>query len=156
MIEKLGVDIWGVIRKLRSFKGEMIPGAFPALRQLVDKRFGENVWLVSIGQTGKGTLRWLEKQNFYEETSILPRHVKFCRALEKASFYDNIRATHVIDDNDFVLAQLTITEHRYLFKTEYSLMPRFSEEKLSYDGTPIQIVTSWEQVLNMLLPKEAE
>ena len=154
MIERLGVDIWGVIRKLRSFEGEMIPGAFPALRQLVDKRFGENVWLVSIGQTGKGTLRWLEKQNFYEETGILPGHVRFCNFSEKVSFYNIV--THVIDDNDFVLAQLTIAGHRYRLKTAYSLMPVFSEEGSADDGTPIQVVTSWEQVLNMLLHKEAE
>ena len=156
MIERLGVDVWGTIRNMRSFEGEMIPGAFLALKQLVDKRFGKNVWLVSAAQTGEGTLHWLEKQNFYEETGILPEHVKFCRIWEKVSLYDKLGITHVIDDNDFVLAQLTIAGHRYRLKTAYSLMPVFSEEGSADDGTPIQVVTSWEQVLNMLLHKEAE
>lgn len=156
MIERLGVDVWGTIRSMKSYEGEMIPGAFSALKQLVIKRFGKSVWIVSADQTGGETLHWFKEQNFYEETGIIPEHVRFCRIWQKVSLYDKLGITHVIDDNDFILTHIDAARHRYLFKTEYSLGFMMSKESLLLEGTKIQVVTNWEQVLNILLSKEAE
>ena len=92
MGESLGVDIGGVIvprvrerdedTALRSdfFETQPIPEAFEVLRQLVDHRFGNRVFIVSkAGPRGQAkTRRWLKHDRFYAATGIKPKHVHFC------------------------------------------------------------------------------
>ena len=99
----------------------------------------------------KVSLNWLKEQNFYGKTGILPEHVKFCRLGEKPSLCDKLGVTHIIDDNDFVLTRVNTAQYRYLFHVDDdgSLKILMPEDKLK----KIQIVTSWKEILNILLPK---
>jgi hypothetical protein len=149
VIEMLGVDLWGTIRHL--YTGEMIPDAFTALWQLVNKRFGERVWLVSAAreEDAEGCLRWLKKQNFYEKTGIRPDHVRFCRLPEKPGLYEKLCVTHIIDDNEMVMRRTNGVQNRYRFHADGSL------PLLSYENelTEIKIVTNWKEVLDILIPR---
>jgi len=147
MIETLGVDMWGTIRRLDT--ESVMPGAFSTLRHLVGKRFGERIWLISAAQTGEGFLQWLNRQNFYKRTGILREHVKFCGLEEKSQVYTKLGATHIIDDSDVILMRAKSVKHRYLFHADDEGSSKIIMPKDQLGG--IQIVTSWQEVLEVLL-----
>lgn len=102
------------------------PHAFDVIRELVD-RFGGNVWLVSKAgpRIQSMTLRWLEHQRFYAQTSVPPTHVRFCRErAEKRLHAVKLRLSHFIDDRLDVLAHLRgVVAHLYLFGAQRAPAP---------------------------------
>jgi hypothetical protein len=153
----LGVDIGGVIIDRinngtdTSFftnnylKTTAVPGVFDALRQLRDKKFGENIYLVS--KCGKvvqdKTLHWLQYNNFYDKTGINYDHVHFCRQRhEKAGICQKFGITHFVDDRLEVLGNLISVPTLYLFQ------PRLKEVQKFIDFVDrVKVVDSWEQIL---------
>ena len=155
--EVLGVDIGGVIIDRANDNSDTsffsdnylrttaVPGAFDALRQLVDKRFRDNVFLVSkCGQfVQEKTLRWLDHHRFYELTGVKRDQVRFCRERnEKAGICGMIGATHFIDDRLEVLGNLTRVKNLYLFQPRPHEVRRFS-----HFLNRVTQVNSWQEIL---------
>jgi hypothetical protein len=156
--QKLGVDIGGVIigRKdngtdtsLSSTYGlhtTAIPGAFDALRALVEQKFGNEVYLVSrcAAEIEKEILHWLEHHGFFDRTGVLRDHVRFCRERhEKAGICEQLGITHFVDDRLEVLSHLKTVPTRYLFRPN-------DTEVFPYTSFRTQVlqVNSWQEILD--------
>lgn len=154
----LGVDIGGVIIdrvndgtdtsffSRNYLKTTAVPGAFNALRQLVEKKFGDRVFLVSTcgERTQEKTLEWLEHHNFYDITGIKRDHVNFClKRYEKVGICEKIGITHYIDDRLEVLSNLvTVVDTLYLFRPRPDEVKRF----VNFLGY-VEEVHSWQEIL---------
>lgn len=160
--ETLGVDIGGVIidrvndKTDTSFFSDnylqttVVHGAFDALRELVERRFGDRVYLVS--KCGKRmqdkTLHWLDHNRFYELTGIGYECVRFCRERhEKAGICEELGITHFVDDRLEVLSNLTTVSTLYLFKPRPDEVRRFA-----YLLSRVIQVNSWQEILKRELP----
>ncbi|MBI3632415.1 MAG: hypothetical protein HY225_03125 [Candidatus Vogelbacteria bacterium] len=159
----LGVDIGGVIIDRvndgtdTSFfsdnylKTTAVTGAFDALRQLVEKRFGSNVFLVSKcgRKVQEKTLRWLDHHRFYELTGIRRDHLYFCRERwQKAGICEKLGITNFVDDRLEVLGSLIKVDTLYLFQPRPDEMRRFAH----YFGR-VKKVDSWQEILAAELAK---
>jgi len=165
MKEALGIDIGGVIiaRPGRLQPGGVsdtsfasddyletpeIPGAINAIRQLVEKRFGGSVFLVSKAgpRTRVKTMRWLKHQRFFERTGVKTKHVIFCsERSEKETICRRLDITHFIDDRVDVLIHLKSVPHRYLFE------PTSPQGGTSRFPRSTERVSDWNDVLRALL-----
>lgn len=159
--EILGVDIGGVIIDRvndgtdTSFFSEnylqttAVPEAFSALKNLVEKRFGENVHLVSKcgRKVSEKTLLWLAHHSFYDLTGIEQERVHFCRERhEKAGICEKLGITHFVDDRLEVLGNLNTVGALYLFQ------PRPDEvRKFARHLNRVKQVNSWEEIATDLL-----
>ena len=157
----LGVDIGGVIidrvndgtdtsffsdNYLRTIA---VSGVFDALRQLVEKRFRDQVYLVSkCGQRVQDrTLHWLEHHRFHELTGIGRERLRFCRQRhEKAGICERLEITHFVDDRLEVLSNLTMVGTLYLFQPRSDEVRRFSSSL-----NRVRQVNSWQEILNQEL-----
>jgi hypothetical protein len=155
--ETLGVDIGGVIIDRvnegtdTSFftdnylQTTAVPGVFDALRQLVKKRFGDRVFLVSkCGQrVQEKTLQWLDHHRFYDLTGIGRECVRFCRERhEKAGICEEFGITHFVDDRLEVLGNLTTVSTLYLFQPRPYEVRRFANFL-----NRVKQVNSWREIL---------
>lgn len=159
--EILGVDIGGVIIDRvndgtdTSFFSEnylqttAVPEAFSALKNLVEKRFGENVHLVSKcgRKVSEKTLLWLAHHSFFDLTGIGKERVHFCRERhEKAGICEKLGITHFVDDRLEVLGNLTTVGALYLFQ------PRPDEvRKFTRHLNRVKQVNSWQEITTNLL-----
>jgi hypothetical protein len=153
----LGIDIGGVIIDRvndgtdTSFFSDnylrttAVPGVFDALRQLVGKRFGDEVYLVSkCGQRVQDkTLHWLDHHCFYDLTGIRREHVYFCRErYEKGGICQRLGITHFVDDRLEVLGNLTTVGTLYLFHPRPDEVRRFA-----HFLDRVRQVSSWKEIL---------
>ncbi|QQG46104.1 MAG: hypothetical protein HYY55_04040 [Candidatus Niyogibacteria bacterium] len=160
--ETLGVDIGGVIIDRvndgtdTSFftdnylRTTAVPGVFDALRQLVEKRFGDKVFLVSkCGQRVQNkTLQWLDHHRFYDLTGIGRERVRFCRERhEKAGICEELGVTHFVDDRLEVLGNLATVSTLYLFQPRPDEVWRYARFL-----SRVKQVNSWQEILNGELP----
>ena len=159
--EILGVDIGGVIIDRvndgtdTSFFSEnylqttAVPEAFSALKNLVEKRFGKNVHLVSKcgRKVSEKTLEWLTYHAFCDLTGIGQERVHFCRERhEKAGICEKLGITHFVDDRLEVLGNLTTVGSLYLFQ------PRPDEvRKFARHLNRVKQVNSWQEITTDLL-----
>jgi hypothetical protein len=162
--ESLGVDIGGVI--ISRVGGEAdtsfssanyletagVPGALEVIRQLVDHRFGERVFLVSKcgPRVQAKTLRWLKHHRFFERTGVKPKHVRFClERSEKEAICRKLGITHFIDDRVDVLQSLKSVPHRFLLDSSSR-----TSDRPSCAGSPnaIRIASRWSEIGEVLLP----
>ena len=94
------------------------PGAIESIARLVEA-FKGRVWLVSKAgpNTQRKTWFWLEHHKFYQRTSILSSHVRFCfKRPEKAIHCKEMKINYFIDDRLDVLEHIKYcVENRYLF-----------------------------------------
>lgn len=159
--EALGVDVGGVIiTKVGSLpdtsfssqnflKTPAIPGAFQVLKQLVERRFGANVFLVSKcgPKVQSKTLRWLKHHKFYELTGVEPRHIHFClEREEKATICRKLAITHFIDDRLDVLVNLKTVPNMYLLQSGVDKSNEAQLARLS-----IRRVSSWQEIRAAML-----
>lgn len=160
-IEILGVDIGGVIidrvndgTDTSFFSGNYlqttaVPGVFEALHQLVEKRFGDRVFLVSKcgRKVQERTLHWLDCHHFYDLTGVRRDRVHFCRERhEKAGICEKLGITHFVDDRLEVLGNLAMVENLYLFQ------PRPNEvRKFAHHLKRVKQVNSWQEIIVDLL-----
>ena len=160
--ETLGVDIGGVIIDRvndgtdTSFftdnylRTTAVPGVLDALRELVEKRFGDKVFLVSkCGQRVQDkTLQWLDHHRFYDLTGIGRERVHFCRERhEKAGICEKLGITHFVDDRLEVLGNLTTVGTLYLFHPQPDEVRRFARFL-----NRVKQVDSWQEILKGELP----
>ncbi len=159
--ETFGVDIGGVIIDRKNdgtdtsfftdnyLRTTAVPGVFHALRQLVEKRFGDKVFLVS--KCGRGvqskTLHWLAYNSFYDLTGIGRDQVHFFRKRhEKASICEKLGITHFVDDRLEVLGNLTTVGTLYLFQPRPDEVRRFR-----HFLNRVRQVDSWQEITKELL-----
>ena len=153
----LGVDIGGVIIDRvndgtdTSFFSDnylrttAVPGVFDALRELVEKRFGDNVFLVSKcgRKVQEKTMHWLDHHGFYDSTGIKHNHIHFCRERhEKAGICQRLGVTHFVDDRLEILSNLTTVGTLYLFQPRPDEVRRFAR----FLGM-VKQVNSWQEIL---------
>jgi hypothetical protein len=158
----MGVDIGGVIIDRvndgtdTSFFSDnyletsAVPTVFDAIRLLVEKRFGENMFLVSKcgARTEERTRNWLEHRNFFTFTGMKREHLRFCRERhEKAPICTELGITHFVDDRLEVLSYLTSVRTRYLFRPNPKEVKRFA----SVLGE-VKQVNNWQEILRDELP----
>lgn len=158
----LGVDIGGVIidrvndNSDTSFFSDnflsttAVLGVFDALRILVEKRFGERVYLVSKcgRRVHERTLLWLDHHRFYERTGIKRNHLHFCRERhEKAGICARLGVTHFVDDRLEILGSLTTVSIRYLFQPRTEEVRRFAQFLRG-----VEQVYSWQEILSREVP----
>jgi hypothetical protein len=157
----LGIDIGGVIIDRvnddtdTSFFGDnylkttAVPGAFEAIKSLVDRRFQGHAYVVS--KCGKNverkTREWLAHHDFYRRTGLHEDDVHFCRKRhEKAPICARLGITHFVDDRLEVLSYLETVPHKYLFRPDEAEVTRFS----GYLNRVIR-VQSWDETVNHAL-----
>ena len=161
MTERLGVDIGGVlIDRINddtdtSFFGDnylkttAVPNAFEAIKRLADKRFGDEIYLVSKcgPNVERKSREWLAHHDFHAETGVPPERLNFCRQRQdKAPICESLGLSHFIDDRLEVLSYLKTVPHLFLF------MPNEAEvERHARHLGRVHRVESWEEVLAALL-----
>jgi hypothetical protein len=159
--ERLGVDIGGVLIDRvnddtdTSFFGDnylhttAVPGAFDAIKQLSDRRFGSQIHLVSkCGPRVEQKSRdWLAHHDFFRTTGVNPANLHFCRRRQdKAPISETLGLTHFIDDRLEVLGYLKSVPNLYLFH------PTSSEvEKHARHLQRVYRAESWDEILIALI-----
>ena len=160
--EILGVDVGGVIidgsanaDTDTSFFGDnflqtaAVKGAFEAIRELMDRRFGDRVFIISrCGSTGEAKTRaWFVAHRFHRITGIPVENLRFCRKRsEKAGICAKLGITHFIDDRLEIVGQLPDgVVGKFLFRPKFKEVQRFAHLL-----PRVQQVQSWQEVLDAL------
>jgi len=152
------VDFGGVIiewtkeEKDVTLSRSNVPDAFESLRQLVDGRFGDNVFVVSKTEreTQDKIIAWLLHQNFYKITGVKLENIYFCQKREeKAGICKKLGITHFIDDRLENLGYLSNVGVKNL----YLFQGRQNEIQKNIHFIPmVKLVNSWQEILSKLLP----
>jgi len=162
MVEKLGVDVGGVIidrprdapapQTGDTLLSDAVPGAIDGLCRLVNWRFGHEVYLVSrCGERVRNeTLDWFQKTHFYQLTGIRPDNVHFCRERrEKAVICERLSITHFVDDRLEILGYLAEkVGYLYLFRPRPEEIKKFIKFLLR-----VRCFDSWKELTDELLKK---
>ena len=119
----LGVDIGGVIISHNEINGAYlpIPDVFEKLKELQDKKFGKNIFVVSCADTYLrfAMLNWLSVKKFHKETGISLDRVHFCEERkEKARICQHLGVTDFVDDRKEIMVYLynAGVKNLYLFQ----------------------------------------
>jgi hypothetical protein len=132
MTVRIGLDVGGVIirfhghgarkglRRLLFFlRAKPIPGAFHAIRTLVEEYGADNIVIISKVKTTWETRLWLRCHRFYDRTGFQRQNLHFCRERhEKGAIADHLPGgplTHFVDDRADVLCHMPNVGTRYLF-----------------------------------------
>lgn len=104
--------------------------AFEVLNRLVN-RFGGRAWVISKcgPRVEERTRQWLERHNFYGQTGVPSKNVRFCRRrADKAVHCAELGITHMIDDRLEVHEALYgLVPHLYLFGVYDGPIPHWVE-----------------------------
>ena len=158
LVDGLGVDIGGVVVKLRGYREDEIlpgdhpremPGARAALGLLRDERFGNRIYLVSKcgPRTEAVTRRALIEGGLCKETGVGLDRAHFCRERrDKATICEQLGLTHFVDDRLEVLSYLTTVPHRYLFNGRTHEIKRFRQALAS-----VTAVADWGELVRAIL-----
>jgi hypothetical protein len=159
--EVLGVEIGGVIidrindKTDTSFFSEnylqttAVPGVVESRRQLVEKRFGEHVYLVSKcgPKVEAKSLHWLDHHHFHQMSGVPSGNIRFCRERhENAGICRKLGITHFVDDRLEVLSHLTTVGKLFLFRPQPDEARRFAQHL-----DRVQQVDSWQDIQKELL-----
>ena len=165
MSQTLGVDIGGVIidRVSEERSGDLaadfaaampVAGAFESIARLVERHFGEHVWLVSRCDEPAEPfiLAWLKRHDFFRVTGVAPERVRFCRERrDKATICRELGVTHFVDDRHDVLGPLVgIVAHLYLLRSRGTEMPAAATLPPG-----IARVTRWSEIVEALGSSES-
>jgi hypothetical protein len=156
IVDVLGIDIGGVIIDGVREDGEMrseppeVPGAFAAIARLSERRFRQQIWLISrcTSEMEQRLMGWLERRNFFSITGLDRQHVLFCREVrDKATVCRRLNVTHFIDDRLEVLVHLVgLVQHLYRFQSRAS-----EGGPLLVNVDNIHPVKKWSELTDMLL-----
>jgi len=122
----LAVDMGGPIFRQQGVPTE---GAVDALRELVRRRFGEKVHLISYCPPERQQYRrerfeekifedpiTKQRYNFYDWTGVLREHVHFCaEASDKAVVCSKVAATHYVENQIEALKHICTVPFLHLF-----------------------------------------
>lgn len=162
MKECLGVDLGNVIIDHVGFgttneffmTGDYniippVPWVFDALRQLREKRFGNNMFVVynATDIAAQKIVSWLELHDFFNKTGIPQDQVKKnLNGRNKSSVCEFYKTTHFVDDRLEVLSHLVgKVENLYLFK------PQAQEIEQYCTFLPnVILVETWQEILRAM------
>ncbi len=147
----LGIDLGDtVVYRTEDGGRPQMPKAFETIRHLREKIFGNNIYIVSRVTKIEDSLRlmkWLNDNNFFELTGVLPANVNFCLLREeKAPICKKLGVTHFVDDRPEVLSYMTSVPHRFLFKGIEEDYQKFKDELIN-----VVRVQGWEEIGKILL-----
>jgi hypothetical protein len=159
MSKRIGLDVGGVIidaigndgtdtdlRGDNFMKTTPVPGAFDAVKRLVECYGAKNVFIVSkCGEVIEGkTRKWLAGNDFYSYTGFDSTNLYFCRTrAEKAPIVETLGITNFVDDHVDVLEYMEdIVASRHLFGPQ-------SDSTQNTDG--LIVVKDWDDVLSSIL-----
>jgi hypothetical protein len=158
----LGVDIGNVIIDHRdtsktdillyTMRYSTIPsteGVFDALKELQEKVFKENIYLISKCKpwAEPKILAWLKDNDFYQRTGISSDKVFFCaERSEKANICKEKGITHFVDDRLEVLSHLETVPNLFLFKPDCEEVEAFKEFL-----PKVKVVNNWNEVVKEIL-----
>ena len=160
--EVLGIDVGGVIISRTNdntdtsffsdnyLNTRMVEGAVETITDLVARRFGQRVYIVSKcgPRTEAKTREYFAHHRIFERTGIPADHIRFCRMRkDKAPICAELGITHFIDDRLEVLAYLATVPHLFLFQPQDAEIARHAAHLAR-----VQRVTSWAEVRRALLP----
>ena len=158
--EVLGIDIGNVLVSNRAYilggsrylEAEPMPGAFPAIARLAQKRFDPTrIHVVSRVYDAIGEARnrhWLNHHRFFAMMGIPESNVHFClKREEKAPICKELGVTHFIDDRLEVLSHMVgIVPNLYLLGPSEGDLRKFRQYL-----PKVTVVQSWDQIQEMLL-----
>ncbi|MDO8530229.1 MAG: hypothetical protein Q7S10_02375 [bacterium] len=163
--KRIGFDIGGPIIDMANDWGQdassqydlsnyletpAVPGAFAAVRQLVEKFGSENVFLLSVRRLDSRdkTLHWLDQHGFFEQTKVRRENVHFClKRSEKGIIGEQLGFDIYVDDKLENLGHMHTVAERILFRPEAEEVRKFSE------FLPlVWRVDSWQEILQKYLP----
>jgi hypothetical protein len=161
---KIGIDIGRVIIagdtdapnlffSQKFSEAPAVEGAIAAIQQLAEVYAPENIYLVSkCGETTQQrTLIWLEAQDFYTQTGVLPENVKFCRERpQKRQICDEFGIKIFIDDRFTVLQHLDNLQKLFLFNPIDKELQKY-EKWLLPPKKHTRLVYNWQEVLFYLV-----
>lgn len=156
-----GVDVGGVIIAASnentdtSFFSENYlhsrptEAVFESIARIVHERFGPNRSYI-VSKCGKRvqekTLEWLEYNEFYRQTGMLPGCERFTRTREgKAPICEELGVTHFVDDRLDVLRHLSTVRHKVLFQGHQKELRKFAHLLPT-----VTHVESWPEVVDVL------
>lgn len=144
--EVLGIDLGNTI----IYKREPLPDAFRVIRELINKRFGERVYIVSrVNPEQEIRARaFVTSLEFTTHINIPIERVHFCRERhEKGPICKKMGITHFVDDRPEVMAHMPDTViKKILFNPDPH---EWCNYKQKLEGT--FIVKSWVDVEKLLL-----
>ena len=158
MVEKLGVDVGGVITEggnemftEQFLLAKQMEGAFDALTKL-QSRFGDRIYVVSkCGvRMQQKTVEWMNHHRFEHYTGIPRNQVEFClERYQKGGIAERLGLTHFIDDRLEILGCLPeMVATRILFRPKPAEVKRFER----FLDSRVHQVQGWNDVLKLLLP----
>lgn len=126
-----------------------VPGVFEALRQLHEKRFGDNMFVVynATDIADQKIISWLEAHDFFNRTGISRHQVRrTLNGRNKWSVCELYKATHFVDDRLEVLSHLVgKVENLYL------LRPQAQEVEQYRDFLPhVTQMETWLEILRVM------
>lgn len=130
-----------------------VHGAMRGTRQLVERWFQADVWLVSrcSEKTAAKVRAWLEYHQFFRKTGIHREYLRFClQDEEKTKIAQALRLTHFVDDRLVVLTTMYgKIPHLFLFRPTLEEQARY---KALPEGqrTTITVVHSWRELVNAI------
>src|SRR3989344_2649808 len=140
----LGVNIGDTIINFRSIddtdktlleeRYSTIPateGVYDAIRKLNEKKFHGNIFLISkcTPWAEEKILAWLNDNDFYKRTGIMPNNVLFCHERhEKEKICRSNKITHYIDNRLEVLSYLVGTvPNLFLYQPDQKELDSYKE-----------------------------
>lgn len=159
MIEKFGTDIGGVLAAHATLElleqpgGHLavpeIEGAFDAVRQLRQEKFGNEAYVISMcdEEIEVRSREWLTHTGFVERTGIEWDRIIYCRTFaEKAQIAGRIGLTHFVDDRLEVMGGFNNGERLYLFQPNMRERAQFSQHLHK-----VLEVQSWREIVADIL-----
>lgn len=159
MTEKFGTDIGGVLaahatleyleQPGRHLAIPEIEGAFDAVRQLREEKFGDEGYVISMcdEQIEVRSREWLTHTNFVKRTGIVWDRIIYCRTFaEKAQIAGRLGLTHFVDDRLEVMEDFNNEERLYLFQSNAQERARFSRHLHK-----VLEVQSWREIVADIL-----
>jgi len=137
----------------RYLESRAVPGAFEAVRRIVEGYGAERVFLVSkCGATVERKSReWLQARNFFSETGMRFDHLRFVlHRHEKRGVCEELRIQDFVDDRFSVLKHLLDLEH----SRRLILFDPMPEEEAEFEEhgrpAPVHPVADWDAALHKL------
>lgn len=159
MTERFGTDIGGVLaahatlefleQPGRHLAVPEIEGAFDAVRQLREEKFGDEAYVISMCDEAieARSREWLTHTNFVERTGVEWDRVIYCRTFaEKAQIAGRLGLTHFVDDRLEVMGGFNNGERLYLFQPNAKERARFSQHLHK-----VLEVRSWREIVADIL-----
>ncbi|MBM3206454.1 MAG: hypothetical protein FJZ43_02445 [Candidatus Staskawiczbacteria bacterium] len=155
MKDVLFIDIDGVIMSKNFIDGCCPPtsGSFDSIRELKDKRFGCNIFIISNSSSIDDrfkVINWLSRKEFYSRTGVPIQKLIFCdQETEKADICEKEKATHFVGSckETMIYLRRVGVKNRLLFVSGNEE----KEDAFDFILPDVVRVESWQEIKKILL-----